>query len=87
MHAPLVTLTNYYAKCFEFELFSLQATIFLETLLNRYTQESTPETVYEEFVKVILEAAKAETEPAALTAMQNVLAKAVLWDKSVLDYM
>ncbi|KAI8432449.1 hypothetical protein MSG28_004841 [Choristoneura fumiferana] len=63
------------------------ATLFLETLLKRYTQEASPETVYEEFLRVIMDAARAETEPSALAVLQGVLAKAVLWDKTVLDYI
>ncbi|XP_063365193.1 tRNA (32-2'-O)-methyltransferase regulator THADA [Cydia amplana] len=63
------------------------ATTFLETLLKRHMQQSDPETIYQHWISVILEAVKCESDPAVLGILEKILTKAVLWDSGVLRYI
>ncbi|XP_061718235.1 tRNA (32-2'-O)-methyltransferase regulator THADA [Cydia pomonella] len=63
------------------------ATTFLETLLKKHMQQSDPDTIYQQWISVILEAVKCESDPAVLSILEKILTKAVQWDSGVLRYI
>ncbi|XP_063385497.1 tRNA (32-2'-O)-methyltransferase regulator THADA [Cydia fagiglandana] len=63
------------------------ATTFLETLLKKHMQQADPETIYRQWIVVILETVKCESDPAVLGILEKILTKAVQWDSGVLRYI